>query len=148
MAFLDPVASTASAAATLAALYAWDTKPTGEVLAHSVLEVRNSDLPGAGLGLFAREDISAGTLLGSYAGKVWQGQDWLRLKGATLPDAFSELSGAEPSETKQAAQERARAYVWRLQSGCIIDPTDNAGLLMQDGVPWLVFSLAPMHPCL
>jgi len=138
MAFLDPVVASASAAATVGAMYAWEVRPTGEVLVEAALQVRASNLPGAGLGLFAREDIPSATLLGTYSGKVWQGREWLRFKGATLPEVLAELTGAEPSPPKMQAQELARAYVWRLQNGCIIDPTDNQGLLLESGVSWLL----------
>jgi len=113
----------------------WETRPFGflSVDIHDVV-VRNSTVPGAGMGLFAATPLPAGTVLGAYPGGLWSASTWLRLKGLRPRDVLL------PPEQRRARQEerqaRAREYVWKLESGLILDPTSTSGRL-SDAVPWL-----------
>lgn len=61
-------------------------------------QVRDSEVEGAGLGLFALKDLESGTILGSYPGRKWPQQLWLNRKSGGDKDA----------------QAKARTYVWLL----------------------------------
>jgi len=63
-------------------------------------QVRDSEVEGAGLGLFALKDLESGTILGSYPGRKWPQQLWLNRKSGGDKDA----------------QAKARTYVWLLVS--------------------------------
>ena len=96
-----------------------DSKPHGFLNHPMLLGVKSSSLKGAGLGVFLLQSSPKGTVLGSYPGRIWADHLWLKYKG-------------DPK-----IQINARRYVWRLDSGYIIDPTNSEGLL-EETVPWIL----------
>ena len=96
-----------------------ETKPQGHLNNPALLEVKKSTLSGAGLGVFLLESCEKGTVLGCYPGRIWADHSWLRYKGSS------------------DVQNRARQYIWRLNNGDIIDPTNSEGLI-EEKVPWIL----------
>ena len=83
----------------------------------SWLAVAPSLVPNAGRGLFAAVDLPAGTRLGTYPGVLFpSAAAWAADKGATTP--------------------AAKAFVWSLASGKLIDPTDAAGDVPDELTVW------------
>ena len=95
----------------------FETKPSGNVDQQSILEIKPSSLTDAGLGVFVIENCQKGTVLGQYPGRIWADHSWLKFKGT--PEIHA----------------RARKYIWRLDNGIVIDPTNAEGLL-EETVPW------------
>jgi hypothetical protein len=88
-------------------------RPRGGLLVpESVLQIKQSMVPGAGLGLYLTQDLPAGTVLGNYPGVV-------------LPLAQHAIS------TKLRYQApHSDAYIWRFgDNQFVIDPTDPQGIL-------------------
>ena len=84
-----------------------------EITPHALV-VAPSNVPNAGLGLFAGEDLPAGTRLGTYPGILYASAgDWLQTK-------------------EDVAVPAAKSYVWTLANGKLIDPTDDAGNLPEE----------------
>jgi len=103
---------TASAVATYFGLVATTDRPRGylnNALDPSILDVRQSNVPGAGLGLFyaGSEPLRKGTVLGSYPGVVVPLQQNLG---------------------KLRAYPQCEGYTWRFgDNQFVIDPTDSHG---------------------
>jgi hypothetical protein len=96
-----------------------ETRPSGNLDQPALLEIKTSSLTDAGLGVFVVENCQKGTVLGQYPGRIWADHSWLKFKG--------------PPEV----QARARTYIWRLDNGNVIDPTNADGLL-EETVPWIL----------
>eukprot|EP00961_Rhodomonas_salina_P106126 1429299-Rhodomonas_salina.1 len=121
----DPVIFTSSALISSLVFIAYEGRPRGGLQIDSdLLEVRQSSVKDAGVGLFARQDLPAETCLGSYPGRLWPAGIWLRFKGATIWDAAQTTS-----RERELRQIKARSYVWKLENGNIIDPTTSDGEL-------------------
>jgi hypothetical protein len=76
---------------------------------HHDIEIQQSSVPGAGLGLYAKTFLPKGTVLGTYPGTV-----------IPLKQNLSKLS----------AFPRCEAYVWRFSDNrFVIDPTNEQGVL-------------------
>eukprot|EP00614_Pseudopedinella_elastica_P006079 CAMPEP_0172600458 /NCGR_PEP_ID=MMETSP1068-20121228/20655_1 /TAXON_ID=35684 /ORGANISM="Pseudopedinella elastica, Strain CCMP716" /LENGTH=176 /DNA_ID=CAMNT_0013401155 /DNA_START=104 /DNA_END=634 /DNA_ORIENTATION=+ len=72
------------------------------------LRIGPSTVPNAGLGLFANHYLQAKTRLGTYPGVVCPSAEmWVKTKAMQSP--------------------QAKSYVWCLQNGRLIDPTDERG---------------------
>lgn len=117
----------APAVVSLLALAAlrWDEgRPRGGLQVDpAALRVAPSSVPGAGLGVFAQAALPAGSTLGSYPGVIHrQGPAWAERKG-------------------NDAVQRAQYFVWSLQNGAVIDPTDRQGNLPEAIMAW---PLAPV----
>jgi len=84
-------------------------RPKGSLeLDESYLSIRESNVPGAGLGLYAVQTIKEGTVLGTYAGVVRPAQEFYSGKCRQFPGAVS--------------------YSWRFTDNqFVIDPTDERG---------------------
>jgi hypothetical protein len=96
-----------------------DSKPQGFLNNPRALGVRKSTLKGAGLGVFLLEPCQKGTILGCYPGRVWADHSWLTFKG------------------NPEVQLKARRYIWRMDDGNVIDPTNSEGNL-EEMVPWML----------
>lgn len=80
----------------------------------SSVQVKESLVPGAGLGLFLAQDLPQGTVLGEYPGVV-------------LPLAQHAAS------TKMQQAPQSEAYIWRFSDNqFVIDPTDGNGILQPE----------------
>jgi hypothetical protein len=106
-------------------LVAWLDRPKGRLFSKNDLTVAPSQVPGAGMGLYASNTIPKGTILGTYPGVV-------------MP--------LEQGLVKLAMAPRCETYIWRFSdSKFIIDPTDPQGLLEEyafGGNPTTVGSVA------
>jgi len=95
--------------ASYVGLVAWFDRPKGSLTATSSLKIAPSQVPGAGLGLYATSTIPKNTILGTYPGVVMP-----------LDQGLVKLNMAPCCET----------YIWRFSdSKFIIDPTDSMGRL-------------------
>lgn len=107
-------ASSASAA-YVGLVFLFD-RPSGKLLVEnptSTLRVGPSQVPNAGLGLYATRSLPEGTLLGTYPGVVRPLQS----------TALSKLRDHPQCE----------AYVWRFTDNAkIIDPTDELGMIQDE----------------
>jgi hypothetical protein len=103
----------ASACLTYFGLVAMTDRPRGGLLVpESTLQIKESLVPGAGLGLYVTQDLPAGTILGGYPGVV-------------LP-----LAQHAASTKLQQLAPYSEAYIWRFgDNKFIIDPTDPQGIL-------------------
>jgi len=109
--------ATASALTSYGTFVAWCDRPRGGPVADSKIKVRTSTVPGAGLGLFAAEDLPRGTVLGSYPGVVVPLEQHARSAKMTDPEA----------------SRRCQAYVWRFSDDrMVIDPTNHATGVLDD----------------
>lgn len=118
---------------------AYFDRPRGRLAVDdSQIEVKQSTVAGAGLGLFAARDLAAGTLLGTYPGVV-----------IPLSQNLPKLRRVPPCE----------GYIWRFTDNAfVIDPTNEEGALDQncrggraDGLPgsqWLFQSGSPLSAAL
>ena len=98
----------ASAAVSYVGLVAYLDAPRGKLAVDpSCLRVGQSEVEGAGLGLFAGQNLRQGTVLGTYPGVV-------------LP--------VESGLGKLSQYPNCEAYIWRFaDSKMIVDPTDAKG---------------------
>ena len=118
--------------------YAYETRPDGILsVGPGDVEVKESRVKGAGLGLFAARDLEGDTLLGTYPGCVWPSDQWLKWKGFLPQDLL--LMPSERQRLQAERKSRAREYVWKLESGYIIDPTSMAGDIYDEVSPELAF---------
>jgi len=103
-------------------VYTYETQPSGYLaVGPGDVEVKQSLVPGAGLGLFAARDLEKGDLLGSYPGRIWPSAMWLKWKGFLPQHLLLPLSSR--LKEQEDIQTRAREYVWNLDAGFILDPT-------------------------
>jgi hypothetical protein len=121
------------------AFIAYFDRPRGSMsVDDTVIEVKQSTVPGAGLGLFCRRDLAAGTVLGTYPGVV-----------IPLSQNLAKLRRVPPCE----------GYIWRFTDNAfVIDPTNDQGVLdtecrggRTDGLPgsrWLFQSGSPLTTAL
>ena len=132
---LDQAVLCLSTVTSILGFYTYETCPSGFLaVGPDDVVVKVSSVEGAGLGLFAARDLPAGTLLGSYPGCAWPASRWLQLKGLQPQDIM--LPPAARRELQEQRQTRAREYVWKLESGFVIDPTSATGEIA-DYVPWI-----------
>jgi hypothetical protein len=103
----------ASACFTYFGFIAVTDRPRGGlVVPDSALQIKQSMVPGAGLGLYVTQDLPAGTILGDYPGVV-------------LP-----LAQHAASTKLQWEAPQSEAYIWRFSDNqFVIDPTDPKGIL-------------------
>ena len=100
-----------SAFASYVGFVAFFDRPRGKLSVEldGDIEIRPSQVPGAGLGLFAKRDLSRGTVLGTYPGTV-----------IPLAQNLDKLRQYPPCE----------GYVWRFSDNqYVIDPTSSVGVL-------------------
>lgn len=86
-------------------------RPQGQLIenAEQCLEVRQSTVPGAGLGLYAKVSLPKNTVLGTYPGVV-------------LP--------LQQNLDKLAKHPQCEGYIWRFSDNqMVIDPTNAEGIL-------------------
>jgi hypothetical protein len=164
MAF-DPLISGASTVASALFFFALETRPSGEfTVDDDSVVAKPSSIPGAGLGLYAARDLEAGAVLGTYPGRVWGAEAWLRYKGLTPAELL--LDAEERAKIQQERQKKAEAYTWKLAkelesdegtdappgatpatqtytASFVIDPTTATGDL-QESVPWIFNTFATM----
>ena len=104
------IAQTSSAAVAYFGLIAYFDRPRGKVLIEnpsSALRIGPSQIPNAGLGLYASRNLPKGTKLGTYPGVVRPLQKSLK---------------------KLMYHPQCEAYIWRFTDNSkIIDPTDSEG---------------------
>lgn len=102
-------------------------RPRGQLLVNdNQIEIKDSTVPGAGLGLFAKQNLPKGTVLGTYPGVV-----------IPLSQNLNKLRNYPACE----------AYIWRFSDNAfVIDPTNKEGKVDavciggRDGLPasqWL-----------
>ena len=164
----DPLISGVSTVASALFFFAYETRPSGDLMVEEHVDVvtKPSSIPGAGLGLFAARDLEAGAVLGTYPGRVWEAAAWLRYKGLTPADML--LGADERASLLQARQRTAEAYTWKLgkalevddgedtqtapgatcatqtyTASMVIDPTSASGDLY-DTVPWIFNTFATL----
>ena len=105
------LAAVSSATVTYLSLITYFDRPRGHLSIpdpQSNLIIQQSNVPGAGLGLFAKQSIPKGTVLGSYAGVMRPTKSFYNGKCRQFPQAIG--------------------YSWRFtDSKYIIDPTDSNG---------------------
>jgi hypothetical protein len=164
MAF-DPMLSGVSTAVSALFFFAYETRPSGDLAVDEDLDVapKTSTIANAGLGLFAARDLEAGTVLGTYPGRVWRADAWLRYKGLEPSDYL--LEPAQRAKLQKERQARAEAYTWKLgkefdsdedasdpsadntiqgyTATYVIDPTSATGEL-SDTVPWILNTFATL----
>lgn len=91
----------------------WLDRPRGWIQ-HDLLEVKRSNIPNAGEGVFAKKDIPRGTVLGQYPGRA-------------------------RSDTEMTAKVMvaplARQYCFMSKPGILLDPTDGTGRPSSTPVP-------------
>ena len=119
-------AQAAVALTVIAGLRISDARPRGWLNSAVPMVVQPSRIAGAGRGLYAGAPLTAGTTLGAYAGRLRTSPEYLR-KLSTVPSAAS--------------------YCWQLQSGFVLDPTDEHGNLLEtlplfEGYPTMLPSRA------
>eukprot|EP01026_Neomeris_dumetosa_P016749 TRINITY_DN1639_c0_g2_i1.p1 TRINITY_DN1639_c0_g2~~TRINITY_DN1639_c0_g2_i1.p1 ORF type:complete len:241 (+),score=43.32 TRINITY_DN1639_c0_g2_i1:127-849(+) len=93
----------------------WMDRPRGWALSTS-LKVQESSVHGRGV--FAREDIPKGTIIGAYPGRV---------------------RSLEELDAKSQRCPRVKGYIFRMDNGMILDPTDMSGEPSDKpspGLPW------------
>jgi len=100
----------ASALTSYFGLVAWNDRPRGQLLVNDQqVEIKQSTVPGAGLGLFAKAPLPKGTVLGTYPGVV-------------LP--------LQQHGTKLKLYPACEGYIWRFSDNqFVIDPTNSEGNL-------------------
>ncbi len=109
----SPKVLTAASSAALSyfSLIAYFDRPRGSLAipeAESTLQVRQSRVPNAGLGLFTNRSLSRGTILGTYPGVLRPANAFYNGKGRSFPEAVG--------------------YSWRFTDNkYVIDPTDSQG---------------------
>ena len=164
MAF-DPLLSGVSTVASALFFFAYETRPSGVLAVDEEADVvaKTSTIPNAGLGLFAARDLEAGTVLGTYPGRVWRADAWLRYKGLEPSDFL--LDSAQKEKVQRERQRKAEAYTWKLgkeidseddgddpgappatqtyTATVVIDPTSATGEL-SDAVPWVLDTFATL----
>ena len=105
------LAAISSATVTYLSLITYFDRPRGHLSIpdpQSNLIIQQSNVPGAGLGLFARQSLLKGTILGTYAGVLRPASTFYDGKCRQFPQAIG--------------------YSWRFtDSKYIIDPTDSNG---------------------
>ena len=171
MAF-DPLISSLSTIFSALVFFAYETRPSGGLAVDEDSDVvaKPSTIPNAGLGLFAARDLEAGTVLGTYPGRVWSAATWLRFKGLEPGDLL--LDTAERAKLQEERQRRAEVFTWKLgkeidsddgdnaadpgatsasqayTATFVLDPTDSGGQLL-DNVPWVLntFATVPTLLC-
>lgn len=121
-----------SAAATYLSFVAVNDRPRGRLECADQLVIQPSLVEGAGLGLFARQDLTKGTVLGTYPGTV-------------LP--------LEQNLPKLRQFPQCEGYIWRFSDNqFVIDPTNAVGILEdycvggnpgQSGSRWLFEQVLP-----
>ena len=106
------VAQATSGLATYFGLVAYFDRPRGRLdVDTSFIEAKQSQVKGAGLGLYVCRDIPEGTVLGTYPGVERPANNYL-LKTEKVPDAG--------------------VYAWRFTDNqSFIDPTDQNGQLLE-----------------
>mmetsp|Transcript_2006 Transcript_2006/g.3050 ORF Transcript_2006/g.3050 Transcript_2006/m.3050 type:complete len:257 (-) Transcript_2006:1105-1875(-) len=106
------VAQATSGLATYFGLVAYFDRPRGRLdVDASNIEAKQSQVEGAGLGLYACRDIPEGTILGTYPGVVRPADNYM-VKTGKAPDAG--------------------VYAWRFTDNqSFIDPTDQNGQLLE-----------------
>ena len=108
---ISPLIASASATLTYLSLITYFDRPRGSLTIpdpQSTLLIQQSRVPNAGLGLFAAQPLSKGTILGTYPGVIRPINTFYDVKCRQYPQAIG--------------------YSWRFtDSKYIIDPTDNKG---------------------
>lgn len=104
----------ASASLTYFGFVAVSDRPRGGLnVPLSTLQIKESMVPNAGLGLYLTRDLPGGTVLGEYPGVV-------------LPLVQHAASG------KMKEAPLSEAYIWRFSDNLfVIDPTDEQGILQE-----------------
>jgi len=90
--------------------FAYERRPRGSAR-KDLLEVRRSTVSNANMGVFAKEYICEGTLLGVF------------------PGYFVNVEDALKSKESDAARASAKKYMWALSEEEVLDPTNSAGTL-------------------
>ena len=94
-----------------AAVYlTYEKRPLGSIKS-DLVEVRKSTIPGAQLGLFAKEIIPEGVVIGTFPGYVKNTEEALKSK----------------KDSKAIAL--AKRYMWALSDDTVLDPTNEDGIL-------------------
>jgi len=108
--FSDAVTQVTAGAATYIGLISYFDRPRGRLdVDGGAIEIRQSKVDGAGLGLFATKSLPEGTLLGNYPGVLRPAQKYMAQYGG-------EASAGE--------------YTWRFTDNAyLIDPIDSEGQL-------------------
>ena len=76
----DPLISGVSTVASAIFFFAYETRPSGDLAVdEDDVVARKSTIANAGLGLFAARDLEAGTVLGTYPGRLWRADAWVRM---------------------------------------------------------------------
>lgn len=96
------------AAATV--YFTYEKRPRGSVTT-SLVQLRKSTIPGAELGLFAKEIIPEGVVLGTFPGYV--------------KDVDAALESKKDDDSRAAA----KRYMWALSEDTVLDPTNEYGKL-------------------
>jgi len=99
-----------SATLSYVGLVAFLDRPRGQLMAVPGLDidVLASNVPGAGLGLFAKRRLPRGTILGTYPGVL--------------------LKMAEPNFKKVNKYPQCETYIWRFSDNLfVLDPTNDVG---------------------
>ena len=96
-----------SAVLSYAGFVAFLDRPRGQLLVGPEVEIKESTVKGAGLGLFATQDLTQGTVLGTYPGVV-----------VPLQQNLGKLQSFPQCE----------GYIWRFSDNrFVIDPTNRVG---------------------
>ena len=104
-------AQTIAALAVVASLRVYEQRPRGWLARASALEVGQSRVPGGGRGVFVTEGLPAGTVLGTYPGRL-------------VPPG--------PYTRKLQVAPRTSNYCWTLGGDRgALDPTDASGILCE-----------------
>jgi len=108
--FSDAVTQVTAGVATYIGLISYFDRPRGRLdVDGGAIEIRQSKVDGAGLGLFATKSLPEGTLLGNYPGVLRPAQKYMAQYGG-------EASAGE--------------YTWRFTDNAyLIDPIDSEGQL-------------------
>ena len=103
-----------SAVSSYIGFVAYFDRPRGQLLVNlnQDVEIRTSNVPGAGLGLFAKQSLPKGTILGTYPGTV-----------IPLSQNLEKLIQYPACE----------GYIWRFSDNkAVIDPTNSMGILEEE----------------
>ena len=85
-----------------------DERPKGSCR-EDLVDIRRSQIPTANLGVYASKTIPAGTVLGTFPGRV-----------KSLEDCLSSKSSDE-------AADRSKRYLWAVDASTVLDPTNDNG---------------------
>ena len=140
----------ASAAISYVGFVGYFDRPRGDLLVDSSqVEIKDSTVKGAGLGLFARQNLPKGTILGAYPGVlVPLSQNLGKLRKYPECEAYVSTKTAQPKcSTWHTLTFVRRWQVWRFSDNAfVIDPTNEFGKVDsvcvggRDGLPgsqWL-----------